>query len=45
MVHNGLPLNAGRELKTVSLSLDNSNAKVGKTFLSANQALIGFSGC
>ena len=32
-----LPLSADRELKTVSLSLVNSNAKVGNTFLSANQ--------
>ena len=33
---NGLPLSADRELKTVSLSHVNGNAKVGKTFLSAN---------
>jgi len=40
-----LPLSTDRELKTVSLSLVNSNAKLGIPFLSANQALIGFSGC
>jgi len=40
-----LPLSTDRELKTVSLSLVNGNAKLGNTFLSANQALIGFSGC
>jgi len=40
-----LPLSADRELKTVSLSLVNGYAKLGITFVSANQALIGFSGC
>jgi len=37
MLPNGLPLNAGREFETVSLSLVNSNAKVGIPFVSANQ--------
>jgi len=37
MYANGLPLSPDRELKTVSLSLVNGNAKVGIPFLSANQ--------
>lgn len=33
---NGLPLSAGREFETVSVSPVNGNAKVGKTFVSSN---------
>jgi len=40
-----LPLSPDKEFETVSLSLVNGYAKVGKTFLSANLAMIGFSGC
>jgi len=39
-----LPQSINRELKTISLSLVNGYAKVGKTFVSASLALIGFSG-
>ncbi len=40
-----LPLSPDREFETESLSHVNGYAKLGKTFLSVNQALIGFNGC
>jgi len=40
-----LLLSADKEFETVPLSLVNGQAKLGKTFVSANQALIVFSGC
>jgi len=40
-----LPLSPDREFETDSLSRVNGYAKLGKTFISASQALIGLSGC
>jgi len=40
-----LPLSTDREFETDSLSYVNGYAKLGKYFISASQALIGFSGC